>query len=74
MRAAEVQPQREALERAVSDLKSVLGDLAQEARFQKAGGHPDLTRLYGLVQALRRAEETYDLADLDLRTAMGEDA
>ena len=63
----------------------VLGDLrrrlldagnAMERAHRDAvcGRTPDLSALYGAIDAVRRAEEALDLADFDVRTASGEDA
>lgn len=75
----DVAPQRAALAdarahlaRALDDLSAAAHDAARAARSKR--GTPDLPAVYAHTNAVRRAEETVDLAALDLDTAAGGDA
>lgn len=64
--------QRARVEEAAKALYNATDWVAQQAKAAKRTR--DLAPVYGAVKALRRAEEAYDLARLDLATASGEDA
>jgi hypothetical protein len=71
--------QREAVDAARADLAATLDDLEREAHTAARAartrrGVPDLPAVHAAARAVERAEETLDLAALDLRTAAGEDA
>lgn len=70
--------QQEALTSANQALQQALQALAGEAKAQgRLAGRDrpvDLTLFFGMVNDVRRAEESVDSATLDLRTASGEDA
>lgn len=70
--------QREAFAAASENLGQALASLAVEAKSlsrSAAKGRPvDLNLLHGLVNDVRNAEESVDLATLDIATASGEDA
>jgi hypothetical protein len=80
-------PQLSAVGDAAFDLTMALADLAAKvkdatkavAATERNPSRPGnvtaaLGEVQGAASAVRRAEETYDLAVLDLRTAQGEDA
>lgn len=64
--------QRGRVEQAATGVYNSLDWLGRQAKAAKRTR--DLAPVYGAVEALRRAEEAYDLARLDLATASGEDA
>jgi hypothetical protein len=71
----DVAPQRDHAYRATGTLKQTLHDLEHAARKARRTADPaDIAAVYGLTDAVRRAEEARDTALLDLATASGEDA
>jgi len=54
-------------------LRVALDRLAGTAK-SAARGRTDVADVYGAVSHVRRCEEAHDLAQLDLATALGEDA
>lgn len=74
----EIAVQREKRREALAELRHRLLDCGNqmEAAHRSAvlGQTPDLSEFFGSVDAVRRAEEALDLAELDLRTASGQDA
>ncbi len=68
-----VAPQVDALSTRMLELRSALADLHSAAKGAMSRIE-DLSEVYGAMSAVRRAEEAFDLARLDLATARGEDA
>lgn len=69
--------QRERLTQARQDLSAALASVEAESKTLKKrlGNNRDveLTEFFALINNVRRAEESYDLARYDLGTAGGED-
>lgn len=70
----DVRTQAERMETARADLQATLARLGDLARRESRKATPDVASVLGLVGSLRRAEEDYDIARLDLETARGADA
>lgn len=73
----DVTTQKERVTEAREALAQALSDVEREAKALKKrfsnNRDDDLDNLYSLINAVRRAEEDYDLARYDLSTASGED-
>lgn len=80
LRPTETDPEREqAITDARAGLHDALVNLAGEAAlaakvYKSKRGQSDLASVHGAASAVRRAEETLDLAVLDRDTAAGADA